>query len=135
MCFENADRFSRLNEKRFVNFELFERSNDLIIALPVSSGFANAAVDDQILRSFRDIGIEIVHQHSKWRFGLPALASQLTARWRFDNSFNGAHARSDVYRLRIYPQCFGKSKLIRNFKKCYWSFIAQSVQALKLLAR
>src|SRR6266852_5050299 len=56
--------------------ELAERLDDLLVALPVSRRFPSASIDDEIFRSFCDLWIEIVHQHSQGGFLHPALAGQ-----------------------------------------------------------
>ena len=58
---KNADGLAGLHEKRFVVVQAAQRSDDGVKTIPVARGLARAAIDDQILRTLGDVGIEIVH--------------------------------------------------------------------------
>ena len=68
---EHADRLARLHQQRLVVLQRLERRDDLVEILPGARRPADAAIDDQLVRVFGDIGVEIVHQHAQRRFGLP----------------------------------------------------------------
>jgi hypothetical protein len=86
---EHADRPARLHEQRLIVLEPAQLSHDRVIVVPAARRFAGAAVDDEILWPFRDVGIEVVHQHAQRRFLRPALARQLRAVWRPDRFGHG----------------------------------------------
>ena len=73
---KDADGFARLNGERLMIAEALELADDGVVRGPVASRFTDAAVDDQLIRPFRHVGIEIVHQHPKGGLGLPALGTQ-----------------------------------------------------------
>ncbi|MHC2703130.1 hypothetical protein ACVMHZ_006293 [Bradyrhizobium liaoningense] len=83
---EHADRLAGLNQQRLVGFELAQGRNDPVKALPVTRGAADAAIDDELARAFRDIRIEIVHQHAQGRFRQPALGADVAAAGRADGA-------------------------------------------------
>jgi hypothetical protein len=56
-----------------------ERCQDLVEALPVARGAADAAVDHQVLRAFGHVGVEVVLDHAVGGLGQPVLAVQLAA--------------------------------------------------------
>src|ERR1051326_6863160 len=62
------------------------RGDDGVEALPVARRFADAAVDDELLRPLRDFGVEIVHQHAQRGLLLPSLAGELRAARRVDDA-------------------------------------------------
>ena len=76
---EHADRLAGLDQQRLVGVERAQRLDDAIEAFPVARRAADAAVDDQLVRILRDLGVEIVHQHAQRRFGQPALRCALRA--------------------------------------------------------
>ena len=63
------------------------------IAFPVARGAADAAVDDELGRIFGDLGIEVVLQHAKRRFGQPAAAAEGIATGRPDLARSGRIGR------------------------------------------
>ncbi len=71
---ENADRLARLHQQRLVVFELAKGAHDGVKRRPIARGAASAAVDDQFVRLFGDLGIEVVHQHPQGGFLMPAFA-------------------------------------------------------------
>src|ERR1700722_3276744 len=78
--------FSGLHEERFVRGKFLERANDGMETFPVSRRFSGAAIDDQVVRFFSDLWIEIVHQHAKSGFLLPAFAGDLGSAGRFERT-------------------------------------------------
>ena len=76
---EHADRLAGLDEQGLVLVEPLERLDDLVEALPVARGAADAAVDDEALRVLGDLVVEVVHQHPHRGFGGPALRLDLAA--------------------------------------------------------
>ena len=76
MRLEHADGFSRLDEQRFVGFQRAQARDDLVVALPVARGLADAAVDHEVFGPLRDLGIEVVHEHAQRGFGEPALGRE-----------------------------------------------------------
>jgi hypothetical protein len=71
---EDADRLAGLDEQRLVVLERAQRSNDGVVAGPVARGLSRPAVDDQVVRAFGDLGVEVVHQHAQGGLLRPALA-------------------------------------------------------------
>ena len=61
---EDADRFARLHEQRLVVLERAERRDDRVEAAPVARRLAGAAVDDEIVGPFRDVGVEEIGRAS-----------------------------------------------------------------------
>ncbi len=76
---EDADGLARLNQQGLIVFQRLQRSDDAIKAFPVARGTADAAINHELAGPFRDLGIEIVHQHAHRRFGQPALGGDLRA--------------------------------------------------------
>ncbi len=70
--FEHADRLAGLHQQGFVVFQRFQGFDDLVVALPVARGAADAAVHHQLLGVLGHLRIEVVHQHAQRRFGQPA---------------------------------------------------------------
>jgi hypothetical protein len=114
VSFKHPNRFARLNEERLVGLELSELANDGVVGLPGAGSAARAAVDDEILGPFRDLGVEVVHQHAhggllrppetgdlgtSWRSDLPGLPTLwgggAKRRWEFRVG-SAAHARAPV---------------------------------------
>jgi hypothetical protein len=77
---EDADRACRQDEQGLVVLEPLERLDDGVEASPIARRAADAAVDDEALRVFGDLLIEIVHQHPHSRFGGPAFGDDLRPR-------------------------------------------------------
>jgi hypothetical protein len=72
VCLENAHRFARLHKKRLVAFQAAQLANYRVERFPRAGGAAGAAVDDEVLRTLGDLGVEVVHQHPHRRFLRPA---------------------------------------------------------------
>ena len=90
---EHADRLARLDQQRLVFAEPAQRGDDRVEAFPVARGAPDAAVDDELGRIFRDLGIEVVHQHSQRRFGQPRLRRERGAPRCPDGAFAPARPR------------------------------------------
>jgi hypothetical protein len=101
---EHADRLARLDEQRLVVVELLQYFDDLVEALPVAGGAGNAAVYDQFVGLFRDLGVEVVHQHAQRRLGQPRLGAEpgasrsAYAARRVDARVAGARGRKIIHR-------------------------------------
>ena len=76
MGLEYADWLARLDQQRLVVVEGAQGRENLVEAGPVARGAADAAVDHQASRIFRDFGVEIILQHAVSGFGQPAFAVQ-----------------------------------------------------------
>ncbi len=76
---KDAHRLAGLDQQRLVIAEGLQRGDNAIIAAPVARRAADAAIDHQLLRLFRDLGIEIIHQHAHGSFTLPAFGRDLVA--------------------------------------------------------
>jgi hypothetical protein len=74
---KDADRLARLHQQRLVGLERFQGLHDAVEALPVARGAADAAIDHQLLRLLRHLGVEIVHEHAQGRLGEPTLGVEL----------------------------------------------------------
>ena len=70
------DGLPGLHEQRLIVLQPFERFHQSVIALPVARRLPRAAVDDQVLRAFGDLLVEVVHQHPKGGFLVPTFARQ-----------------------------------------------------------
>ena len=84
---ENSNGLAGLNQQRLVAFELAQRSDDPVKALPIPRRTTDAAIDDQLARPFGDVRIEVVHQHSERRFRKPALRTDVGAAGCSDRAF------------------------------------------------
>ena len=82
MRLEDADRLAGLHQQRLVVRQRLERADDRVVGVPRSRRLAGAAVDDQIVGTFGDVGIEIVHQHPQRGFLWPSQARQRRAAGR-----------------------------------------------------
>ena len=76
---EHADRLARLDEQGFVVFEPLQRFDDPVITRPIARRAADAAIDDELVRRLRHIGVEVVHQHPQRRLGEPAFRVEFGA--------------------------------------------------------
>ena len=74
MRLRDGDRFSRLHEQCLVVVQLAQRADDGVERRPRARRSPRAAVDDEILRSFRHVRIEVVHQHPERCLLVPAAA-------------------------------------------------------------
>ena len=88
---ENGDRLAGLDDERFVVFEAAERGDDGVEGRPATRGPARSAVDDEILRPFSHLGIEVVHQHPQGGFLWPAFAGEHRTTRRADMTAYDVH--------------------------------------------
>ena len=72
VSFKDAHRLAGLHQQGFILFQHLKGGHNSVVALPVARRAPDAAVNHQLVGIFRDIGIEIVHQHAQRRFGEPA---------------------------------------------------------------
>ena len=100
---EDADGLARLHEQRLVGAELEQRADDRAQRLVVARGLAGAAVDDELLRLLRDLGVEVVQQHAQRRLGRPLPRVQLRAARRADAREVAAQ------RLDARGECLGRA--------------------------
>ncbi len=84
---EHADRLARLHKQGFVVVERLQRCNDTVEIVPCAGSATNAAVDNQLMRAFGNIRVEIVHEHTQRRFGKPALGVEFGAAWSTNVAF------------------------------------------------
>ena len=75
-------------------------------AVQAARGAARSAVDDEIVGTFGDLGVEVVHQHAKRGFLRPSLAGDRRASRRADMAAEGAH------RAEVCVVVFGAPKSI-----------------------
>ena len=68
-----------MNQERLIFLEPFESLDDFVVAFPVARRAADTAVDDQVLRVFCDLVVEIVHEHSDGGLSSPVLGSELAS--------------------------------------------------------
>src|SRR5437016_2216060 len=90
-----SNRFARLHEQRFVVLQIAQRTHDCVECFPAPRCPTGPAINNQLVRIFGDVGIEIVHQHPHGGFLVPAFATQLVAARRTDNS-SSAHKSSNA---------------------------------------
>ena len=76
---EYADGFAGLHQQGFVVVEVGQAFDDLVVALPVARGPADAAVHHQLFRVLGHLWVEVVHQHAQRRFSQPAFGGELVA--------------------------------------------------------
>jgi hypothetical protein len=95
---EHAHRFARLHEQRLVVAQVLERSENLVEAVPVARGPANAAVHHERMRMLGYFGVQIILDHAIRGFGEPALADAFAAARRA-NGAGGIETRIDVLRV------------------------------------
>ena len=82
--FEHANRLARLHQQGFVVFQAGQGFDDFVVAGPVARGAADTAIHHQLFGVFRNLWVEVVHQHAQRRFGQPAFGGQLVATWGTD---------------------------------------------------
>ncbi len=81
---DDGYRLARLDEQRFVGFEILQRGADGIEVVPGARSATDPAINDQLVRVFGDIRMQVVHQHAKRRLGQPALGVEFGAGRRVD---------------------------------------------------
>ena len=93
---KDADRLSRLDEKRLIGAEPLQGRDDRVEALPVARRLAGPAVDDEVLRLLGHVRIEVVLEHPEGGFLDPSPAAERRARRGADHTGHSIdrHARS-----------------------------------------
>ncbi len=81
---EHADGFSRLHEQGVVVIQRSEFGDDAVKVVPGARRAPDAAVDNQFVRAFGDVGVQVVHEHAHRRFGQPALGRDVGSGRRED---------------------------------------------------
>jgi hypothetical protein len=71
MAGKYANRLAGLHQQGFIVVEVFQRFDDRVIAIPITRGTADAAVDDELRRVLGDFGVKIILQHPERCFGQP----------------------------------------------------------------
>ncbi len=71
MCAEHADGLAALHEEGLVFAELDQRTDERTQRLGIPRSLPGAAVDHELLRALRHLGIEIVEQHPQGRLCCP----------------------------------------------------------------
>ena len=99
---EDGNGFAALDEERFVVIEASQRLDDRVERLPRTRGTSRSTVNDEFVGAFRDLGIEIIHQHTESGFLRPPFAGYGGAARRADVTTEGLHdgARATSQRLR-----------------------------------
>ena len=83
---EHANWFARLDQQRLVALQSSQLADDRVEGLPRPRRLAGASVDDEVLRTLGDLGIEIVHQHPHRGLLWPPEAGELGAARRADHA-------------------------------------------------
>ena len=94
---EDPHRTPRLNQHRLVGLERREGSHQRVEAGPVARRSSGAAVDDQVIGTFGDFGVEIILQHAQCRLLGPAQRAEGRAASCADGSCT-LHVGSFFYR-------------------------------------
>ena len=115
---EHPDRFSRLDQQGLVLLQPLERFDDLVVTFPIARGATDPAVDDQALRIFGDLIIEVVHQHPHRRLGGPMLRLDLGAATSADLAAVVSplvgHANISAHQHRISPTNDTPNTIVRT---------------------
>ena len=104
---KHSDRLARLDQQRLVVLERPQRLHDRVERLPVARRLSRSAVDDEIVRPLRDVGIEIVHQHPQRGFLRPPFAGQRRASRRADGAGSSGHGGSRKRKLDLKKRGVG----------------------------
>ena len=76
---EDPDRLAGLDHQRLVVLQVAQRADHRVEGVPGPRGPARAAVHDQLVGVFGDLGVEVVHEHAQGGLLLPALGAQCRA--------------------------------------------------------
>ena len=106
---EDGDRFAGLHDERFIVLEPVQRRDDGVEGRPAARRASRSAVDDEIVGTFGDLRVEVVHQHAERGFLRPSFAGDRRASRRADMAAEGAH-RADVCVL-VSSTSFRRSRL------------------------
>jgi hypothetical protein len=88
VCPEFSHGFSRLHKEGLVIFEIAQGPDNRVESFPAPRGATGSAVNDEPVRGFGYIRIEIVHQHPHGRFLVPAFAASLDSARCVNDSFS-----------------------------------------------
>jgi len=80
VCREDADRPTGLHQHRLVALECSQRAHQCVETAPVSRRAPGAAVDDEVVRSFGDLRVEVVLEHAQRTLLRPTQGRQRRAR-------------------------------------------------------
>jgi hypothetical protein len=72
---KDADRLPGLDQQRLVLIQTLQHFDDLVEALPVAGWWADAAIDDELIRLLGNVRIEVVHQAPQRGFLVPTFAT------------------------------------------------------------
>jgi hypothetical protein len=89
---KHGNRLAGLDEERFVVLEAAQRRDDRVECLPRSRGAARAAVHDQVVWTFGDCRVQIVHEHPQGGFLRPPFAGDDGAARRADVAAESTHS-------------------------------------------
>ena len=98
MRLEHRHRLARLDEQGFILLQIFQRLKNRVERFPVARGLSAPAVDDQVLRTFGHLRVEVVLDHAVGGFGEPVLAGEGIAPWGA-NSSRSRHDAAPCSRL------------------------------------
>ncbi len=76
MGLHHADGAAGLDEHRLVLLEGAQGADHRVEGAPVAGGLAGAAVDDELVGVFGDLGVEVVLEHPQGGFLLPSQGAQ-----------------------------------------------------------
>ncbi len=91
---EDAHRPARLHQQRLVVFQPFQLTHNRVKRRPVPCRPARAPVNHQILRPFRHLRIQIVHQHPQGGLLRPAFRAHCPAPGGSHRSTSGTRSNS-----------------------------------------
>ena len=96
MCSHNGNRFARLNHQCFIRIKVFQSGYDTVEVLPRARRSSDPTIDHQLVRVFRHVWVQVVHQHPHWRLGQPAFCGDLGAGGRINVAEVVARVGHDV---------------------------------------
>ena len=83
---EDADRSTRLHQHRLVALQRAQRAHQRVETAPVARRAPGAAVDDEVVGPFGDLGVEVVLEHAQGALLGPAQRRQRRAARRSNRS-------------------------------------------------
>ena len=83
---EHSHRLAGLHEQRLVLVHPLQGGDDAVEVPPGPRRSTDAAIDHQLVRVLRHLGMEVVHQHPHRRLGQPGLRGDLGAGGRVDDA-------------------------------------------------
>ena len=84
MGFHNGNRLAGLDDQRLISLQIPQARTNPVEILPGPRRPADAAINNQFMRVFGHIGVQVVHQHPQGRLGQPRLGGDLGARGRIN---------------------------------------------------